>query len=321
MHTLPVTLPTSATVGQPAAAHSTLSQDFSGLWIPLVTPFSKGKVDEAALKRLVAHYLPTGIKGLVVCGTTGEAAALDDEEQLAVLQTVMAEAPGLQVIMGVSGYHLGKTAARIRELAGLGLAGILLPAPSYIRPSQAGLIEWFTHLADASDVPVIVYDIPYRTGARMELQTLLALASHPQIKAIKDCGGDAGKTQALIRDGRYQVLAGEDALIFSTLEQGGCGAISAAAHLHTRRIVKVMELIKTGDKDQAQALWAPLQPLIEAVFAEPNPGPLKALLASQGLLENELRSPMTCASDSLAAHLKLLDEQLADCRTEALNHP
>ncbi|MES2941310.1 MAG: 4-hydroxy-tetrahydrodipicolinate synthase [Pseudomonadota bacterium] len=285
--------------------------DFSGLWIPLVTPFDKGKVDEGALKRLVAHYLPTGIKGLVVCGSTGEAAALDDEEQLAVLKTVMAEAPGLPVVMGLSGYHLGKTAARIRGLAGLGLAGILLPAPSYIRPSQTGLIEWFTQLADASDVPLIVYDIPYRTGVKIELETLLALAAHPKIRAIKDCGGDAGKTQALIRDGRYQVLAGEDGQIFSTLQQGGCGAISAAAHLHTRRIVKVMDLVKTGQTHEAQMLWAPLQPLIEAVFAEPNPGPLKALLASQGLLKNELRSPMTCASDALAARLTQLDGQIS----------
>lgn len=310
MPPMPTTLPATATNGTPDAPHNTMLHDFSGLWIPLVTPFDKGKVDEEALKRLVAHYLPTGIKGLVVCGSTGEAAALDDEEQLAVLQTVMAAAPGLPVLMGLSGYHLGKTIARVKALAGLGLAGILLPSPSYIRPSQAGLIEWFTQLADASEVPLIVYDIPYRTGVKIELETLLTLAAHPKIKAIKDCGGDAGKTQALIKDGRYQVLAGEDAQIFSTLAQGGCGAISAAAHLHTRRIVKVMELVKTGQINEAQALWAPLQPLIEAVFAEPNPGPLKALLASQGLLKNELRSPMTCASDALAARLTQLDGQI-----------
>ncbi|MCZ8256416.1 MAG: dihydrodipicolinate synthase family protein, partial [Polaromonas sp.] len=133
--------------------------DFSGLWIPLVTPFDQGKVDHAALKRLVAHYRARGIAGLVVCGSTGEAAALSDEEQLEVLQTVMAEASGLPVIMGVSGYHLGKTVARVRALSSLNIAGILLPAPSYIRPSQAGLIEWFTALADASAAPVVLYDI------------------------------------------------------------------------------------------------------------------------------------------------------------------
>ena len=281
--------------------------DFSGLWIPLVTPFAKGAVDHAALERLTRHYLNTGIAGLVVCGSTGEAAALDDEEQGAVLETVRAAAPELPLVMGVSGYHLGKTADRIRQLNPLGLAGILLPAPSYIRPSQAGLIEWFTQLADTSEVPVIMYDIPYRTGSRLELDTLLTLSAHPKLQAIKDCGGDAAKTAALIADGRLQVLSGEDAQIFSTMAQGGRGAIAAAAHLHTARFARVMSLIVAGDIAAAERLWKPMLPLIDAVFAEPNPGPLKALLATQGLLQNELRSPMTTVSRALEERLTALD--------------
>jgi 4-hydroxy-tetrahydrodipicolinate synthase len=285
--------------------------DFSGLWIPLVTPFDQGQVDKAALKRLVAHYRGSGIAGLVVCGSTGEAAALDEDEQLQTLHTVMAEAPALPVVMGLSGYHLGKTAARIKVLGTLGLAGILLPAPSYIRPSQAGLIEWFTALADVSAVPLILYDIPYRTGSRLDLETILALAGHPRIQALKDCGGDPAKTRALIADGRLQVLAGEDVNIFSTVAQGGRGAIAAAAHLHTARFVEVLRRIQAGDLAGAEALWAPLQPLIEALFAEPNPGPLKALMARQGLLRNELRSPMTRASAALAERLQRLDALVA----------
>lgn len=191
--------------------------DFSGLWIPLITPFQSGEVDHKALKKLVAHYRSSGITGFVVCGSTGEAAALSEEEQLSTLATVLAEAPGLPVVMGLSGYHLGKTAARIKALPSLGIAGILLPAPCYIRPAQAGLIEWFTQLADASSVPIILYDIPYRAGVKMELETLLALASHPRICAIKDCGGDAAKTRTMIADGRLQVLCGEDANLYATL--------------------------------------------------------------------------------------------------------
>ena len=281
--------------------------DFSGLWIPLVTPFERDKVDYAALKRLVAHYRASGIAGLVVCGSTGEAAALSDDEQLEVLQTVMAEAPGLPVIMGVSGYHLGKTVARVRALSPLDVAGILLPAPNYIRPSQAGLIEWFTALADASAVPVVLYDIPYRTGSKMDLETIRALAAHPRIQALKDCGGDPAKTRALIADGKLQVLAGEDVNIFSTVAAGGRGAIAAAAHLHTARFAEVVRRIQAGDAAGAEALWAPLPPLIEALFAEPNPGPLKALLARQGLLNDELRSPMTRASTALVERLARLD--------------
>lgn len=288
-----------------------LNPDFSGLWVPLITPFDHGKLDHASLKRLVARYRSSGIAGLVVCGSTGEAAALSDEEQLAALETVMTEAPGLPVVMGLSGYHLGKTAARIQALGALGIAGILLPAPHYIRPAQAGLIEWFTQLADASAVPVILYDIPYRTGVKIALETLLTLAGHPRICAVKDCGGDAAKTQALIADGRLQVLSGEDANIFSTMVQGGHGAIAAAAHLHTQRFVQVLQLIKAGELAQARTLWEPLLPLIEGLFSEPNPGPLKALLARQGLVRDELRSPMTRASSALAERLQQLDGLIA----------
>jgi 4-hydroxy-tetrahydrodipicolinate synthase len=276
----------------------------------LITPFdAHDAVDFTALKRLVAHYRGCGITGLVVCGSTGEAAALDDEEQLAVLRAVRAEAPGLPLVMGVSGYHLGKTLQHVQAL-GLeaGLQGILLPAPSYIRPAQAGLLAWFTRLADASAVPILIYDIPYRTGARLELATLLALAAHPNIHAIKDCGGDPAKTQALIADGRLQVLCGEDANIPATLAQGGHGAIAAAAHLHTGQFVQMLRHLQAGELAQAQALWQPLLPLVDALFAEPNPGPLKAVLAQQGLVRNQLRSPMTRASDALAERLFQLHE-------------
>ena len=281
--------------------------DFSGLWIPLITPFHHGDIDKPALKRLVSRYKTTGIAGLVVCGSTGEAAALSDDEQLDVLETVMQEATGLPIVFGVSGYHLGKTAARIKALGTMGIAGILLSAPHYVRPAQPGLIDWFTTLADASAVPLIVYDIPYRTGVEIMLETLLALASHPRICAVKDCGGDAAKTAALITDGRLQVLCGEDANIFSTTAQGGDGAIAAAAHVHAARFVKIIELLKAGQTLEAGALWEPLLPLIEGMFSEPNPGPLKALLASHGLIHNELRSPMTRASGALADKLRQLD--------------
>jgi 4-hydroxy-tetrahydrodipicolinate synthase len=295
--------------------------DFSGLWIPLITPFHHGDIDTAALKRLVSRYKDSGIAGLVVCGSTGEAAALSDEEQRDVLQLVMQEAAGLPIVFGVSGYHLGKTAARIRTLGALGIAGILLSAPHYVRPAQAGLIDWFTALADASTVPLIVYDIPYRTGAHITLETLRALASHPNIRAIKDCGGDAVKTAALMADGRLQVLCGEDANIFSTMAQGGDGVIAAAAHVHTARFVRIIELLKAGQVAAADALWQPLLSLIGAMFSEPNPGPLKALLAQHGLVQNELRSPMTRASDALSDKLRQLDAAVSASQAAGANRP
>ena len=295
--------------------------DFSGLWIPLITPFHHKDIDRQALKSLVSLYKPSGIAGLVVCGSTGEAAALGDEEQLDVLETVIQEAAGLPVVFGVSGYHLGKTAARVKTLGTLGIDGILLSAPHYIRPAQPGVIDWFTQLADASTVPVIVYDIPYRTGVEITLETLRALASHPHIRAVKDCGGDAAKTAALIADGRFQVLCGEDSNIFSTMAQGGDGAIAAAAHMHTGRFVKIIKLLKARKNEEARALWEPLLPLIAGMFSEPNPGPLKALLASAGLIHDELRSPMTRASGALADKLRQLDAAVTASQTLGASRP
>ena len=164
--------------------------DFSGLWIPLVTPFHAGQVDHEALAALARRLRADGVKGLVVCGSTGEAAALGEQEQLEVLDTVLSAAAGLPVIMGLSGYHLEQTVAWVTALSAMPVAGLLVPAPHYIRPSQAGLSQWFTTLADASAAPLVIYDIPYRTGVHIERQTLLELALHPRIQAIKDCAGD-----------------------------------------------------------------------------------------------------------------------------------
>ncbi|MFT4268946.1 MAG: 4-hydroxy-tetrahydrodipicolinate synthase [Xenophilus sp.] len=285
--------------------------DFSGLWIPLVTPLHGGQVDHGALAALCRRLAPQGIAGFVVCGSTGEAAALDETEQATVLETVAAAAPAVPRIMGLSGQHLGRMLERVRRFGPDSVAGLLVSAPSYIRPSQAGLLAWFEAIANASAVPVLLYDIPYRTGVTIAPETLLALAAHPRIVAVKDCGGDAGKTRALIADGRLQVLAGEDAQVFATLAEGGAGAIAASAHLHTARWARMVTLLREGRLAEARTLWQPLQPLVEALFAEPNPGPLKSLLARQGDMADELRAPMTRASDGLARHLAQLHAGLA----------
>jgi 4-hydroxy-tetrahydrodipicolinate synthase len=279
------------------------SRDFSGLWIPLITPFLGDAVDHPALSGLVKHYAAAGVAGFVACGSTGEAAALDKAEQLAALDTVLDAAGALPVVMGLSGYHLGQTVAWVQQLATRPIAGLLVPAPHYIRPAQAGLVHWFTALADATDKPLIIYDIPYRTGATISLDTLLTLAAHPNIQAIKDCGGDAGKTQALVTDGRLQVLAGEDAQIFSTLALGGAGAIAACAHVCTEQFVQVMRHLQHGDLQQARTLWQPLVPLVHAVFAEPNPAVIKAALAQQGLIQDGLRLPMVAATEGATQRL------------------
>jgi len=282
---------------------------FSGIWIPLITPFADGAVDHAALRALVRRYADAGVAGIVALGTTGEPSALDAAEQDAVLATILEaarDAP-LPVVVGVSGNNTASMRERIQELNSLPVAGVLMAAPYYVRPSQAGIVSHFTALADASNKPIVLYDIPQRTGVRLELDTLLTLAGHPRIKAVKDCAGSLDTTLALIRDGRLQVLAGEDLQMFNTLCMGGSGAIAASAHVRTERFVALYRAVAAGALDEARRIFHTLVPLIHALFAEPNPAPVKASLALQGLIRDEVRLPMTRASEILAQRLAALE--------------
>lgn len=292
---------------QPQSLASSRAPLFRGIWVPLVTPFARDgadtPVDHAALRRLVAHYRRSGIAGLVVCGTTGEAAALDDAEQLAVLDTVLTEVGDLPVIAGLAGNHLGHTLARLDAFNALPLAGVLTPAPYYIRPAQAGLVHWFQTLADRSRAPMVLYDIPYRTGTPLTLETLLTLAGHDNIRGIKDCAGNAHTTQALIADARLSVLAGEDAQLLSTLAMGGHGAIIATSHCRPAHFVALYRAVQAQQLDVARVLFHALMPMVRLMFAEANPGPVKAWLAHEGLMADVLRAPMTSASPALTQQL------------------
>jgi 4-hydroxy-tetrahydrodipicolinate synthase len=272
--------------------------DLSGIWVALITPFQHEVIDHQALRGLVAHYRRAGVHGLVALGTTGEAASLSEAEQDAVLDTVLTAADDLPVIAGLAGNHVGQLQQRLRAMNRLPLAGVLSPAPAYVRPSQAGLIEHFTRLADACAQPLVLYDIPYRTGVNLALDTLLHLAGHEQIKGIKDCGGSLDKTQALLSDGRLAVLAGDDANIFHSLCLGGHGAITAAAHLQPEHFVAMYEALSQGRLVDARQIHHELMPMIRALFTEPNPSVIKAALAQQGWCSDEVRLPMVVASEA-----------------------
>lgn len=277
---------------------------YRGLWIPLVTPFRHEAIDHRALQRLVQHLGACGVRGFVACGSTGEAALMEPHEQDALLATVCEAAAGLPVMVGVSGMRPGGVAARMQTLAKqFPVHAFLLPPPSYIRPSQTGLLHFFEAIADQAPAPLVLYDIPYRTGVKIELPTLLQLAAHPRIQALKDCGGQLSATQALIQDGRLAVLAGEDHAVFSTLALGGAGAIAASAHLLTPAYVALVQALAEDRIEPARALWQRLARLIGLCFAESNPAPLKALLAQQGWLHNELRAPLQPATADLLASL------------------
>jgi len=279
------------------------TSSFHGVWIPLVTPFRDGALDLAALRRLVRHYAAQGVAGLVACGTTGEAAALEDDEKLQVLDAILDAAEGLPVMMGLAGGSQAGLLRRLDALRDRPLAGVLASAPAYVRPGQAGAAAHFRALANASPFPLVVYDIPYRTGVQLETATLLALADHPNIAAVKDCGGSLDKTLALIAHGGVQVLAGEDMNGFGTVALGGVGMIAAAAHVRADLYVAMVQALHAQRLETARALCHALAPVIRLLYAEPNPGPLKAVLARQGRLRDELRPPMMRADAALAARL------------------
>ena len=278
---------------------------FNGIWVALVTPFAPdGLVDHAAVRRLVRHYAEAGVHGLAVAATTGEATSLDEAEYRALLDAVLEAAGTLPVIAGLPGMHQPTMIATLQDMARLPLAGWLVTAPLYVRPSQAGIEAHFKCLADIARQPVVLYDIPYRTGVSIELPTLLRLAGHLNIQAIKDCGGSVDKTQALIADGRLAVLSGEDNRIFQTLCMGGQGAISASAHLRPDLFIAMAQAINNGDLSLARKVYHRLAPLIQALFVEPNPAPLKAALAADGLINETLRAPLIRASHDTARALR-----------------
>ncbi len=284
--------------------------NFRGIWVALATPFRSGHVDFLALEGLVKKLLGEGVRGLVVCGTTGEAAAMNKDEQLQVLDAVLAWALPDQVIMGVAGNNLAELLAFQQKVQSRDIAGVLVPAPYYIRPSQAGLEAFFDAVADASSVPVVLYDIPYRTGVRIERETLRRIVRHPNIAAVKDCGGDIETTLALINDGYAEVLTGEDINILTSLALGGAGAISASAHVRADLYVQLMAAMDAADLVAGRAAFNQLLPWIQMAFVEPNPAVVKAALAEMGLMANELREPMqgctTATLERLRQVLKVL---------------
>ena len=281
------------------AAHETLR--FDGIWLPLVTPFKHGAVDHPALHRLVQHLAAQGVAGFVACGSTGEAAMLDEAEQSAVLATTLAAAGPLPVLMGLAGVRPQQVAARAQALAAQHrLAGWLLAAPAYVKPSQAGIADYFHTVASATPLPLVAYDVPARTGVRIQLATLLALAEHPHIRAVKDCSADRATAEAVLTDGRLALLGGNDDELFDQLARGAVGAITATAHLATAQFVALQRLLRAAQLGQARALWRVLAPLTAAAFIEPNPAAIKAALARQGWMDDAVRAPMLAAASASA---------------------
>jgi 4-hydroxy-tetrahydrodipicolinate synthase len=293
---------------------SDLASRLQGLWLPLITPFRDGELDEASLRRLVRHYAAGPVDGFILAATSGEGMSLRPDELERLVTVTRSELSGsgrrLPILLGLSGASTAKLLDALDETATWPIDGYLIASPYYIRPSQRGLVQHFTALADHASWPIVLYNIPYRTGVSLTNETLLELALHPNIVGMKDCGADRAQTIDFLsrRPPGFRMLTGEDALYHEALADGADGAILLSAHLETDAFASVQTLLKQGDRGGAQACWKAISGLTRLLFAEPSPAPAKYWLKRSGLIDSaEVRLPMVEVSAELG---ELLDEEI-----------
>lgn len=282
----------------------------SGLWLPMITPFRDGALDEASLVRLVSHYALQPIDGLILAATTGEALTLDWEEVRRLVHVVSECDSSLPLYLGLSGSSTAGMVRQLQQTRDWLVDGYLISSPYYSRPSQEGLYRHFGALADATPRPLMLYNIPYRTGVNMTNDTMLRLAERDNIVGLKDCCMDARLSSELLgaRPRGFSVLTGEDVLFYSAISQGADGGILASAHVETRAFAEVQAAVAENDLHRALRLWRALSTVPQLLFAEPSPAPIKHWLWRQGLIASpEVRLPMTGVTAGLAA---LLDAEL-----------
>jgi 4-hydroxy-tetrahydrodipicolinate synthase len=281
-----------------------------GLWLPLITPFRDGTLDEISLRRLVRHYAAQPIDGLILAATSGEGLTLGMAELEWIVALTRAEMAGakryIPLCLGLSGSHTRKMCHTLDETAAWPIDGYLISSPYYSRPSQRGLREHFSALADHASWPIVLYNIPYRTSVNLANETLLDLAEHPNIVGLKDCCADRAQSIDLLRrrPSGFRVLTGEDAQYYEALTDGADGAILLSAHVETEIFAAVRALLKQGNLEAAQARWQSVANLTKLLFEEPSPAAAKYWLWRTGLIDSaEVRLPMVEVSAELAARL------------------
>jgi 4-hydroxy-tetrahydrodipicolinate synthase len=292
-----------------------LRHRLQGLWLPLVTPFRDGRLDETSLRRLTRHYTGEAVDGFVLGATSGEGMTLKPTELERLVAIVRDEMEAgrrrVPILVGLSGADTAGLKDRLDETADWPIDGYLIACPYYLRPSQRGLLAHFEALADHADWPLVLYNIPYRTSVNLTNQTLVRLAEHPNIVGLKDCSASREQSIALLRDRPqgFRVLTGEDAQCHEALSDGADGAILLSAHIETATFAAVQTELKRGNADAALARWQEVADLTRLLFAEPSPAPAKYWLWRCGLIDSpEVRLPMVEVGSELAA---TLDREIA----------
>lgn len=298
-----------------------MSLDIRGCGTALITPFQRdGSVDYDALRRLVRFQLQEGIHFLVPCGTTGETPTLEPDEYAGVVCLVLEEVRGrVPVVAGVSGNDTRKVAKQAREASALGVQGILSAAPYYNKPTQEGLYQHFKAVAEAIDLPLILYNVPGRTSSNIEPATVARLARISNIIGIKEASGSITQQMDLLNQvgPEFKVLSGDDAFTFPLMALGGVGVISVVSNEAPSLVSRLAQLLLEGRYEEARKLHFQLLPLIEANFIESNPIPVKAVLAMMGLIEEVYRLPMVPMKPENRARLERVVEAQGLIKSQA----
>ncbi len=288
--------------------------DFQGNMVALVTPFRNDSVDRSALSALVEHVIAGGVAGVVPCGTTGESPTLSHDEHNEVVALVVEKVRGrVPVIAGTGSNSTAEAIALTRAAQKAGANACLSVNPYYNKPSQEGLHRHFLAVAEASQLPVVLYNIPGRCGIELSLDTIRKLSGHPNIQAIKEATGNVENVSHIRRDTGLTVLSGDDALTLAMLALGGRGVISVIANLLPARMTNLVNSALEGNLAAAREEHDRLFPLMKAMFIESNPAPIKACLHRAGMIENRLRLPLCPVSEANMPHLMAqLEPFLAD---------
>jgi 4-hydroxy-tetrahydrodipicolinate synthase len=288
---------------------------FTGVGTALVTPFTKnGDLDEAAVRRLGRRQIDGGIHFLVPCGTTGENPTLAAEERLRIVEILVDEARGqVPILAGAGGYDTKEVIHQAREMERVGAAGLLSVTPYYNKPTQEGLYQHFKAIADSTPLPIVVYNVPGRTGVNVEVATLVRLAELPNIIGVKEASGNMTQMCEVARavPPEFLVLSGDDALTLPLMAVGGRGIISVASNEIPREMALMVEAAERNDFAAAREIHARILALLLINFVEANPIPVKAAMAAMGLLEEAYRLPMVppqpASKEKILKVLKSLD--------------
>lgn len=272
---------------------------FRGIATALITPFEGGRVDSTAFRRLVGEQIRGGIHALVVAGTTGEASTLTEYERESLLDAALTEAEGkLPVIMGTGANDTAKAVSFTRRAAALGANGALVVTPYYNKGTKEGVRSHFLHIAEEGGLPLVLYNVPSRTGVSLSLSDYEALLPHPQIVGVKEAEADMEKFAhlCLLASGHAHVYTGNDGLLLPALSVGGDGCVSVVSNLLPKDSANIFELYEKGEGENARVLYQKMLPLMAALFRETNPAPVKYLMALLGHGDGSLRLPLTAVS-------------------------